>query len=186
MQQQFAQSGSGSSSGSSGGLSSLPSDLQAQMAEIERLSEAAYGRGDAQATALLSVFRKNSECIAQSRLILDHSTNQFALHLAASSLTTLLTQFFHTFNGAQTIEIRNYLLNYIANAVSPTHAHRKRGRQTESARAGQTTSNANCRRAHALLPTQGACIGGVMLSCSLPFFLLSARATRFRGTPSAR
>jgi hypothetical protein len=68
--------------------------------------------GDKAAEAVLSVFSKNSECIAQSRLILDHSTNQWALLLAAKSLRDLLTTFFHTFTGAQTLEIRNYLLNY--------------------------------------------------------------------------
>ena len=67
---------------------------------------------------MLSVFRTNSECIAQSRLILDHSTNQWALLLAAKSLKELLTLFFHTFSGAQTLEIRNYLLNFIANACN--------------------------------------------------------------------
>lgn len=77
-----------------------------------------YTTGDKSAESMLSVFRTNSECIAQSRLILDHSTNQYALLLAAKSLKDLLTLFFHTFTGAQTLEIRNYLLNYIANACN--------------------------------------------------------------------
>ena len=67
---------------------------------------------------MLAGFNTNAECIAQSRLILDHSQNQYALLLAGTSLKKLLTTFFHTFTGAQTLEIRNYLLNYIANTCN--------------------------------------------------------------------
>jgi hypothetical protein len=96
---------------------SLSPELQAQMAEIERIATLAYS-GDQSALAMLAPFKKDAGCVAQARLLLDYSANRYALHLAANSLTVLLTSFFHTFNGAQTLEIRNYLLNYIANACS--------------------------------------------------------------------
>jgi hypothetical protein len=87
----------------------LPPNMAQQLAQLEQLAQAQYSspNGDErrQAEAMLAHFSTNAECIAQSRLILDHSANPFALLLAGSSLEKLLTLFFHTFTGAQTLEI---------------------------------------------------------------------------------
>lgn len=92
-------------------------NLQQQLLEIENLATQQYMHANPAATAALSSFRTSSECIPQSRLILDHSSNPHALYLAADSLGELLPNYFHTFTGAQTLEIRNYLLNWLASAV---------------------------------------------------------------------
>lgn len=67
-----------------------------------------------QAQAALAPFSTNSECISQCQFILDHSTKPFALLLAGSSLLRLITQFWNAFTVDQTVDMRNYLLNWLA------------------------------------------------------------------------
>ena len=53
--------------------------------------------------------------VGQCRLILENSENSYALLLASSSLLKLLTLYHPTFTPHQTLEMKNFLLNYLAN-----------------------------------------------------------------------
>jgi len=95
----------------------LPPD---RLLAIEQAAETALSHPDSatRRAAELSLlpFRTHATYIAAARMLLDQSNNTYALLLAGQSLNTLLTNFFHTFTIEQTIEIRNYLLNYLANS----------------------------------------------------------------------
>ena len=101
--------------------------MQQQLAQLEQLARAQYSSPNQeerrQAEAMLAHFATNAECIAQSRLILDHSTNQYALLLAGSSLEKLLTLYFHTFTGAQTLEIVSHAQQEAERRCGPAKSH---------------------------------------------------------------
>lgn len=54
------------------------------------------------------------EGIQRCQSILDESKVSFALQVAASSLTRLITVHWNSFTPTQRVEMRNYLLNYLA------------------------------------------------------------------------
>jgi exportin-7 len=97
-----------------------------QLAQVEALCETLYTG----ATATSETGEKITRAMAQARLlslqssvdfiprcqyILDHSNSQYALLVASNSLTELITTHWTSFTVANTIDIRNYLLSYIAN-----------------------------------------------------------------------
>uniref|UniRef100_A0A7R9U4R6 Importin N-terminal domain-containing protein n=1 Tax=Pinguiococcus pyrenoidosus TaxID=172671 RepID=A0A7R9U4R6_9STRA len=54
------------------------------------------------------------EAIPQCQYLLDQSSDPYALYVAASSLTKLITTHWNSFTVPQRVDIRNYVLNYLA------------------------------------------------------------------------
>ena len=96
---------------------------EAQLAQVESLCETlytgtssngeSYSREEAQ-SRLLSL-QSNASFIPQCQYILDRSKSQYALLVASNSLTELITTHWNNFTIAQRIDIRNYVLGYLAN-----------------------------------------------------------------------
>lgn len=96
-----------------------------QLASVEALCEALYtgapasvdgetvSRAEAQ-QRLLSL-QSNASYIPQCQHILDHSNSQYARVVASNSLIELITTHWNSFTVAQRIDIRNYVLGYLAN-----------------------------------------------------------------------
>lgn len=96
-----------------------------QLAQVEALCEALYtgipakletgavSRQEAQ-QRLLSL-QSNAEYIPQCQYILDNSTSQYARLVASNSLIELITTHWNSFTVPQRIDIRNYVLGYLAN-----------------------------------------------------------------------
>lgn len=97
-----------------------------QLAQVEALCETLYtgktatsengepiNRADAQAR-LLSL-QTSADYIPQCQYILDNSTSQYARLVASNSLTELITIHWNSFTVPQRIDIRNYVLTYLAN-----------------------------------------------------------------------
>ena len=93
-----------------------------QLAQVEALCETLYNSTDEAARShaqnqLLSL-QTSAERIPQCQYILDHSENAYALLLASSSLTRLISNHWNNFTSPQRVEIRNYILNYLG-SVGP-------------------------------------------------------------------
>mmetsp|Transcript_21423 Transcript_21423/g.46535 ORF Transcript_21423/g.46535 Transcript_21423/m.46535 type:complete len:1110 (-) Transcript_21423:197-3526(-) len=97
---------------------------EAQLAQVESLCETLYTgqpsstgekitREEAQ-SRLLSL-QSSASFIPQCQYILDRSKSQYALLVASNSLTELITSHWNNFTIAQRIDIRNYVLGYLAN-----------------------------------------------------------------------
>mmetsp|Transcript_42128 Transcript_42128/g.76004 ORF Transcript_42128/g.76004 Transcript_42128/m.76004 type:complete len:1110 (+) Transcript_42128:281-3610(+) len=97
---------------------------EAQLAQVESLCETLYTgkpssngekitREEAQ-SRLLSL-QSSASFIPQCQYILDRSQSQYALLVASNSLTELITSHWNNFTIAQRIDIRNYVLGYLAN-----------------------------------------------------------------------
>jgi exportin-7 len=97
-----------------------------QLAHVESLCETLYtgasltgengkpiSRPEAQ-SRLLSL-QASPEFIPQCQYILDHSKSQYALLVASNALTELLSTHWNSFSVPQRIDIRNYVLAYLAN-----------------------------------------------------------------------
>lgn len=98
----------------------------AQLAQVEALCETLYtgqptigengeqiSRNEAQ-QRLLSL-QSSAENIPQCQYILENSQSQYARLVATNSLTELITAHWNSFTVSQRIDIRNYVLNYLAN-----------------------------------------------------------------------
>ena len=96
-----------------------------QLAQVEALCEALYtgvpanidgasiSRNEAQ-QRLLSL-QSSAEFIPQCQYILDNSQSQYARLVASNSLIELITIHWNSFTVPQRIDIRNYVLSYLAN-----------------------------------------------------------------------
>lgn len=96
-----------------------------QLAQVEALCETLYtgvpaklengtvSRQEAQ-QRLLSL-QSNAEYIPQCQYILDHSNSQYARLVASNSLIELISTHWNSFTVPQRIDIRNYVLGYLAN-----------------------------------------------------------------------
>jgi exportin-7 len=97
-----------------------------QLAQVEALCETLYtgvpakfegsepiSRNEAQ-QRLLSL-QSNAEFIPQCQYILDNSNSQYARLVASNSLIELITVHWNSFTVPQRIDIRNYVLGYLAN-----------------------------------------------------------------------
>ena len=97
-----------------------------QLAQVEALCETLYtgvpapgengepvSRQEAQ-QRLLSL-QSSAEYIPQCQYILDNSKSQYARLVASNSLTELITVHWNSFTVPQRIDIRNYVLGYLAN-----------------------------------------------------------------------
>ena len=97
-----------------------------QLSQVESLCETLYvgtpstgengetiTRKDAE-QRLLSL-QTSADYIPQCQYILDHSSSHFARLVASNSLTHLITTHWNNFTISQRIDIRNYILAYLAN-----------------------------------------------------------------------
>ena len=96
-----------------------------QLAQVEALCETLYtgvpttsngetiSRNEAQ-QRLLSL-QTSADYIPQCQYILDNSKSQYARLVATNSLTELITVHWNSFSVPQRIDIRNYVLGYLAN-----------------------------------------------------------------------
>jgi exportin-7 len=96
-----------------------------QLAQVEALCEALYTgvpatidggtvtRNEAQ-QRLLSL-QSSAEFIPQCQYVLDNSQSQYACLVASNSLIELITIHWNSFTVPQRIDIRNYVLSYLAN-----------------------------------------------------------------------
>ncbi|KAL3796830.1 hypothetical protein ACHAW5_002516 [Stephanodiscus triporus] len=96
----------------------------AQLAQVESLCETLYtGQPSAggekitreEAQSRLLSLQSSASFIPQCQYILDRSKSQYALLVASNSLTELITTHWNNFTIAQRIDIRNYVLGYLAN-----------------------------------------------------------------------
>ncbi|XP_054783087.1 uncharacterized protein LOC129290362 isoform X1 [Prosopis cineraria] len=87
-----------------------------ELAQLEALCERLYNSQDsverAHAENTLKCFSMNTDYISQCQYILDHALTPYALMLASSSLLKQVTE--HSLALQLRLDIRNYLLNYLA------------------------------------------------------------------------
>ncbi|KAK4268092.1 hypothetical protein QN277_024795 [Acacia crassicarpa] len=87
-----------------------------ELAQLEALCERLYNSQDsverAQAENTLKCFSMNTDYISQCQYILDHALTPYALMLASSSLLKQVTE--QSLALQLRLDIRNYLLNYLA------------------------------------------------------------------------
>lgn len=89
-----------------------------QLQQLESLCEVLYNSGNEQqrqeAQAQLLSLQSSAEYIPQCQHILDHSQSPYALFVAANALTKIAQQFWNNFTPPQRVELRNYVLGYLA------------------------------------------------------------------------
>ncbi|KAE8038477.1 hypothetical protein FH972_010982 [Carpinus fangiana] len=87
-----------------------------ELAQLEALCERLYNSQDsverAHAESTLKCFSVNTDYISQCQYILDHALTPYALMLASSSLLKQVTE--HSLALQLRLDIRNYLINYLA------------------------------------------------------------------------
>jgi exportin-7 len=97
-----------------------------QLAQVEALCETLYtgipSAGDGgepvtrqEAQQRLLSLQSSADYIPQCQYILDNSNSQYARLVATNSLTELITVHWNSFTIPQRIDIRNYVLSYLAN-----------------------------------------------------------------------
>jgi exportin-7 len=93
-----------------------------QLQRVESLCNDLYNGRDAgkikEAQNQLSSLQSNAEFIPQCQYILDNSLQAYAQHTALISLEILISLYWNNFSNEQKVEIRNYVLSYLA-----THAN---------------------------------------------------------------
>jgi exportin-7 len=93
-----------------------------QLKQVESLCLALYqgtsSTARTEAQKQLLTLQSTADFIPQCQFILDNSTLPYAQLVASTSLESLVTQFWNSFTTEQKVELRNYVLNYLA-----THAH---------------------------------------------------------------
>jgi exportin-7 len=91
---------------------------QAQLQQVEALCHALFLGSSAdqraEAQQQLLTLQSSAEYIPQCQFILDNSSQPYAQLMASTSLEMLITQFWNNFSAEQKLEIRNYVLNYLA------------------------------------------------------------------------
>mmetsp|Transcript_1464 Transcript_1464/g.3889 ORF Transcript_1464/g.3889 Transcript_1464/m.3889 type:complete len:1109 (-) Transcript_1464:452-3778(-) len=92
--------------------------METSLEQIENLCKAVYNpSSEAERQAAqqqLVALTSSAEAIPQCQYLLDQSSEPYALYVAASSLTKLITTHWNSFTVAQRVDIRNYVLNYLA------------------------------------------------------------------------
>lgn len=97
-----------------------------QLSQVESLCETLYvgtpSKGEngetinrKEAEARLLSLQTSPDFIPQCQYILDNSSSQYAKLVASNSLTFLITTHWNNFTVPQRIDIRNYILSYLAN-----------------------------------------------------------------------
>jgi len=91
---------------------------EAQLIEVERLCNIIYAATEpaAMKDAQMQVLQLQSsaEFVPQCQFILDNTKLNYAQLLASNSLEALMSKFWTSFSLEQKLEIRNYVLNYLA------------------------------------------------------------------------
>ncbi|TYZ58875.1 hypothetical protein PybrP1_005973, partial [[Pythium] brassicae (nom. inval.)] len=78
------------------------------------LYESAVEAERARAQQSVLVLQSSAEYIPQCQYVLDHSASPYALLVASNSLTKLITTHWNNFTPPQRVDIRNYVLGYLA------------------------------------------------------------------------
>jgi len=96
-----------------------------QLSQVESLCETLYASGvstengkpisRAEAQSRLLSLQSSADFIPQCQYILDHSSSHYARLVASNALTELITTHWNNFTIPQRIDIRNYILGYLAN-----------------------------------------------------------------------
>jgi exportin-7 len=98
----------------------------AQLRQVEALASAIYEGHSPQhsqeAQQQLLVLKTSADYIPQCQFILDNSEQLYAQTVACSSLEGIVTQFWNNFTLEQKVELRNYVLNYMATKASALNA----------------------------------------------------------------
>lgn len=93
-----------------------------QLASVEAFCDALYQGADAgrraEAQSQLLTLQSSADFMPQCQYILDNSQQPYAQLLASTSLETLVTQFWNHFSSDYKVEMRNYVLNYLATHAS--------------------------------------------------------------------
>ena len=84
------------------------------IAEVEALAAQLYGGTTsnaqrAEAERQLSLFSSNPEMLDQARMVLENSQQPYAQHMAATSMSKLLTANWSRFSAQQRIDMRQYV-----------------------------------------------------------------------------
>lgn len=89
-----------------------------ELAKVENLCQALYANPDAtlrnQARQQLEGFENNPSYVQHCQFILDRSSDPTSHMMAATSLLKLLTEYWNNFCEDEIMNLRDYLLNYIA------------------------------------------------------------------------
>lgn len=87
---------------------------------LEAIAEAALNPATATREIQQAViaFQSSPQSFSAAQQLLEKTTNVSALVFASNSLLTLLTNFFPRFTPQQTVDMRTYLLNYLAQRVN--------------------------------------------------------------------
>jgi exportin-7 len=89
-----------------------------ELKRVEMLCTALYQSSNeherSMAQQQVLVLQSSAEHIPRCQYILDNSTCMFALLVASTSLTKLITTHWNNFTPAQRVDIRNYVLGYLA------------------------------------------------------------------------
>lgn len=92
-----------------------------QLRQVEALALAIFEGQNTQqrdeAQSQLLILKTSADYIPQCQYILDNTTQMYAQVVASTSLEGIVTQFWNNFTLEQKVDIRNYVLNYLA-----THA----------------------------------------------------------------
>jgi exportin-7 len=92
---------------------------QAQLMQVEALSATLFVPSSEEARNeahnQLLVLKTSADYIPQCQYILDNSSQLYAQIIASQSLLDIVTQFWNNFTLEQKVELRNYILNYLAN-----------------------------------------------------------------------
>lgn len=95
---------------------------QAQLLQVEKLCHALYQGTSAveraEAQQQLLTLQSTADFIPQCQSILDNTTQPYAQLVACNSLESLVSQFWNNFTPQQKLELRNYVIMFLAN-----HAH---------------------------------------------------------------
>lgn len=89
-----------------------------QLRELETLCCLLYESGNeaerAHAQQAVLILQSSAEYIPQCQYVLDNSSSPYALLVASTSLTKLITSHWNNFTTPQRVDIRNYVLGYLA------------------------------------------------------------------------
>ena len=91
-------------------------DPQLQAIELvcERLYNATSEAERAEAQRQVLTLSSSTEYIPQCRAVLDHSRSVYALHVAASALTRVVTVHWNSFAASTRLEVRSFALEYLS------------------------------------------------------------------------
>lgn len=104
----------------------LAPEALAQLRQFEAMAETMYSGTAAPeerdaATAVMRTFSADPNSIPLCQQVLDSSASPHALIVAAQSLKALVVAHWNRFDPAQTVDIRNYLLNYLVSRQQRLH-----------------------------------------------------------------